>query len=166
MCAVMIVSSCVTDSLWMNRRRWRRSSRRRWSKPRGGLMRSIWSLTRYTFNTTPRFSPLRLHYMLRRGSHECAVVPVQVMEQLGDARIDRQENSRQQRKAEIMESIKRLYPGSVVRKNRPTSCIRHTEFLLLILTEAKKTLYLLRPRPQSTSNIRPERHGFFLHFTD
>uniref|UniRef100_A0A9J7ZZT4 Structural maintenance of chromosomes protein n=1 Tax=Cyprinus carpio carpio TaxID=630221 RepID=A0A9J7ZZT4_CYPCA len=37
----------------------------------------------------------------------------QVMEQLGDARIDRQENSRQQRKAEIMESIKRLYPGSV-----------------------------------------------------
>ncbi|TRY66480.1 hypothetical protein DNTS_005370, partial [Danionella cerebrum] len=36
----------------------------------------------------------------------------QVMEQLGDARIDRQENSRQQRKAEIMESIKRLYPGS------------------------------------------------------
>uniref|UniRef100_A0A8C6NNV7 Structural maintenance of chromosomes protein n=1 Tax=Nothobranchius furzeri TaxID=105023 RepID=A0A8C6NNV7_NOTFU len=33
--------------------------------------------------------------------------------QLGDARIDRQENSRQQRKAEIMESIKRLYPGSV-----------------------------------------------------
>lgn len=37
------------------------------------------------------------------------------MEQLGDARIDRQENSRQQRKAEIMESIKRLYPGSVVR---------------------------------------------------
>lgn len=36
------------------------------------------------------------------------------MEQLGDARIDRQENSRQQRKAEIMESIKRLYPGSVV----------------------------------------------------
>uniref|UniRef100_A0AAY4ER82 Structural maintenance of chromosomes protein 1A n=1 Tax=Denticeps clupeoides TaxID=299321 RepID=A0AAY4ER82_9TELE len=30
-----------------------------------------------------------------------------------DARIDRQENSRQQRKAEIMESIKRLYPGSV-----------------------------------------------------
>lgn len=40
------------------------------------------------------------------------------MEQLGDARIDRQENSRQQRKAEIMESIKRLYPGSVVRNNR------------------------------------------------
>lgn len=38
------------------------------------------------------------------------------MEQLGDARIDRQENSRQQRKAEIMESIKRLYPGSVVRQ--------------------------------------------------
>lgn len=38
------------------------------------------------------------------------------MEQLGDARIDRQENSRQQRKAEIMESIKRLYPGSVVRE--------------------------------------------------
>lgn len=38
----------------------------------------------------------------------------QVMEQLGDARIDRQENSRQQRKAEIMESIKRLYPGLVV----------------------------------------------------
>uniref|UniRef100_A0AAQ5XPM6 Structural maintenance of chromosomes protein 1A n=1 Tax=Amphiprion ocellaris TaxID=80972 RepID=A0AAQ5XPM6_AMPOC len=37
----------------------------------------------------------------------------EVMEQLGDARIDRQENSRQQRKAEIMESIKRLYPGSV-----------------------------------------------------
>uniref|UniRef100_A0A673H7I5 Structural maintenance of chromosomes protein n=1 Tax=Sinocyclocheilus rhinocerous TaxID=307959 RepID=A0A673H7I5_9TELE len=37
----------------------------------------------------------------------------QVMEQLGDARIDRQENSRQQRKAEILESIKRLYPGSV-----------------------------------------------------
>uniref|UniRef100_A0A452UY50 Structural maintenance of chromosomes protein 1A n=1 Tax=Ursus maritimus TaxID=29073 RepID=A0A452UY50_URSMA len=37
----------------------------------------------------------------------------QVMEQLGDARIDRQESSRQQRKAEIMESIKRLYPGSV-----------------------------------------------------
>uniref|UniRef100_A0A8C8MM68 Structural maintenance of chromosomes protein n=1 Tax=Oncorhynchus tshawytscha TaxID=74940 RepID=A0A8C8MM68_ONCTS len=37
----------------------------------------------------------------------------QVMEQLGDARIDRQENSRQARKAEIMESIKRLYPGSV-----------------------------------------------------
>ncbi|KAG5282164.1 hypothetical protein AALO_G00052920 [Alosa alosa] len=35
------------------------------------------------------------------------------MEQLGDARIDRQENSRQQRKAEIMDSIKRLYPGSV-----------------------------------------------------
>uniref|UniRef100_A0AAR2JUH6 Structural maintenance of chromosomes protein n=1 Tax=Pygocentrus nattereri TaxID=42514 RepID=A0AAR2JUH6_PYGNA len=30
-----------------------------------------------------------------------------------NARIDRQENSRQQRKAEIMESIKRLYPGSV-----------------------------------------------------
>ncbi|KAK2510953.1 hypothetical protein Q9966_016778, partial [Columba livia] len=42
----------------------------------------------------------------------------QVMEQLGDARIDRQESSRQQRKAEIMDSIKRLYPGSVVR-NRP-----------------------------------------------
>lgn len=41
---------------------------------------------------------------------------LQVMEQLGDARIDRQENSRQQRKAEIMESIKRLYPGSVVRE--------------------------------------------------
>lgn len=39
------------------------------------------------------------------------------MEQLGDARIDRQENSRQQRKAEIMESIKRLYPGSVVREH-------------------------------------------------
>uniref|UniRef100_A0AAX7VN15 Structural maintenance of chromosomes protein n=1 Tax=Astatotilapia calliptera TaxID=8154 RepID=A0AAX7VN15_ASTCA len=37
----------------------------------------------------------------------------QVLNQLGDARIDRQENSRQQRKAEIMESIKRLYPGSV-----------------------------------------------------
>ncbi|NWV19313.1 SMC1A protein, partial [Origma solitaria] len=37
----------------------------------------------------------------------------QVMEQLGDARIDRQESSRQQRKAEIMDSIKRLYPGSV-----------------------------------------------------
>uniref|UniRef100_A0A8C7VM06 Structural maintenance of chromosomes protein n=1 Tax=Oncorhynchus mykiss TaxID=8022 RepID=A0A8C7VM06_ONCMY len=37
----------------------------------------------------------------------------QVMEQLGDARIDRQENSRQARKAEIMDSIKRLYPGSV-----------------------------------------------------
>lgn len=36
------------------------------------------------------------------------------MEQLGDDRIDRQENSRQQRKAEMMESIKRLYPGSVV----------------------------------------------------
>uniref|UniRef100_A0A8D3D7C6 Structural maintenance of chromosomes protein n=1 Tax=Scophthalmus maximus TaxID=52904 RepID=A0A8D3D7C6_SCOMX len=35
------------------------------------------------------------------------------LNQLGDARIDRQENSRQQRKAEIMESIKRLYPGSV-----------------------------------------------------
>ncbi|XP_057245188.1 structural maintenance of chromosomes protein 1A-like [Malurus melanocephalus] len=35
------------------------------------------------------------------------------MEQLGDARIDRQESSRQQRKAEIMDSIKRLYPGSV-----------------------------------------------------
>jgi structural maintenance of chromosome 1 len=42
----------------------------------------------------------------------------QVMEQLGDARIDRQESSRQQRKAEIMESIKRLYPGSVVRLER------------------------------------------------
>lgn len=42
----------------------------------------------------------------------------QVMEQLGDARIDRQESSRQQRKAEIMESIKRLYPGSVVRVQR------------------------------------------------
>lgn len=42
----------------------------------------------------------------------------QVMEQLGDARIDRQESSRQQRKAEIMESIKRLYPGSVVRMER------------------------------------------------
>ncbi|TKS77573.1 Structural maintenance of chromosomes protein 1A [Collichthys lucidus] len=40
-------------------------------------------------------------------------VETEVMEQLGDARIDRQENSRQQRKAEIMESIKRLYPGSV-----------------------------------------------------
>uniref|UniRef100_A0A8C8ER27 Structural maintenance of chromosomes protein 1A n=1 Tax=Oncorhynchus tshawytscha TaxID=74940 RepID=A0A8C8ER27_ONCTS len=39
----------------------------------------------------------------------------QVMEQLGDARIDRQENSRQARKAEIMDSIKRLYPGSVVK---------------------------------------------------
>uniref|UniRef100_A0A8C8JT02 Structural maintenance of chromosomes protein 1A n=1 Tax=Oncorhynchus tshawytscha TaxID=74940 RepID=A0A8C8JT02_ONCTS len=39
----------------------------------------------------------------------------QVLEHLslGDARIDRQENSRQARKAEIMESIKRLYPGSV-----------------------------------------------------
>uniref|UniRef100_A0A667WR18 Structural maintenance of chromosomes protein 1A n=1 Tax=Myripristis murdjan TaxID=586833 RepID=A0A667WR18_9TELE len=37
-------------------------------------------------------------------------VETEVMEQLGDARIDRQENSRQQRKAEIMESIKRLYP--------------------------------------------------------
>uniref|UniRef100_A0A8C7VRZ5 Structural maintenance of chromosomes protein n=1 Tax=Oncorhynchus mykiss TaxID=8022 RepID=A0A8C7VRZ5_ONCMY len=35
------------------------------------------------------------------------------LNQLGDARIDRQENSRQARKAEIMESIKRLYPGSV-----------------------------------------------------
>uniref|UniRef100_A0A8C1WEI7 Structural maintenance of chromosomes protein n=1 Tax=Cyprinus carpio TaxID=7962 RepID=A0A8C1WEI7_CYPCA len=32
---------------------------------------------------------------------------------MNNARIDRQENSRQQRKAEIMESIKRLYPGSV-----------------------------------------------------
>ena len=42
----------------------------------------------------------------------------QVMEHLGDARIDRQESSRQQRKAEIMESIKRLYPGSVVRVER------------------------------------------------
>ncbi|RXM35870.1 Structural maintenance of chromosomes protein 1A [Acipenser ruthenus] len=39
----------------------------------------------------------------------------QVMEQLGDARLDRQESSRQQRKAEIMESIKRLYPGSVAK---------------------------------------------------
>ncbi|PKK17090.1 structural maintenance of chromosomes 1A [Columba livia] len=37
----------------------------------------------------------------------------QVMEQLGDARNARQESSRQQRKAEIMDSIKRLYPGSV-----------------------------------------------------
>lgn len=46
------------------------------------------------------------------------------MEQLGDARIDRQENSRQARKAEIMESIKRLYPGSVVRLRAPTD----TEF--------------------------------------
>lgn len=45
----------------------------------------------------------------------------QVMEQLGDARIDRQESSRQQRKAEIMESIKRLYPGSVVRLESPLS---------------------------------------------
>lgn len=45
----------------------------------------------------------------------------QVMEQLGDARIDRQESSRQQRKAEIMESIKRLYPGSVVRLEGPLS---------------------------------------------
>uniref|UniRef100_A0A8C7Q6Q3 Structural maintenance of chromosomes protein n=2 Tax=Oncorhynchus TaxID=8016 RepID=A0A8C7Q6Q3_ONCMY len=35
------------------------------------------------------------------------------LNQLGDARIDRQENSRQARKAEIMDSIKRLYPGSV-----------------------------------------------------
>ncbi|NXJ58692.1 SMC1A protein, partial [Spizaetus tyrannus] len=37
----------------------------------------------------------------------------QVMEQLGDARIDRQESSRQLFLAEIMDSIKRLYPGSV-----------------------------------------------------
>lgn len=43
----------------------------------------------------------------------------QVMEQLGDARIDRQESSRQQRKAEIMDSIKRLYPGSVVSLTPP-----------------------------------------------
>uniref|UniRef100_A0AAQ5Y1F8 Structural maintenance of chromosomes protein n=1 Tax=Amphiprion ocellaris TaxID=80972 RepID=A0AAQ5Y1F8_AMPOC len=35
------------------------------------------------------------------------------LNQVLNARIDRQENSRQQRKAEIMESIKRLYPGSV-----------------------------------------------------
>lgn len=37
----------------------------------------------------------------------------QVMGQLGDARIDRQENSRQQRRVEIMESLKRLYSSSV-----------------------------------------------------
>lgn len=49
----------------------------------------------------------------------------QVMEQLGDARIDRQESSRQQRKAEIMESIKRLYPGSVVRVERKNSFPEH-----------------------------------------
>uniref|UniRef100_A0A9J8DEV9 Structural maintenance of chromosomes protein n=1 Tax=Cyprinus carpio carpio TaxID=630221 RepID=A0A9J8DEV9_CYPCA len=40
-------------------------------------------------------------------------INMELNQQLGDARIDRQENSRQQRKAEIMESIKRLYPGSV-----------------------------------------------------
>lgn len=47
------------------------------------------------------------------------------MEQLGDARIDRQENSRQQRKAEIMESIKRLYPGSVVRLSVISYCLSY-----------------------------------------
>uniref|UniRef100_A0A8C4HTK7 Structural maintenance of chromosomes protein n=1 Tax=Dicentrarchus labrax TaxID=13489 RepID=A0A8C4HTK7_DICLA len=50
-----------------------------------------------------------LHFCLTSENISCEIV----MEQLGDARIDRQENSRQQRKAEIMESIKRLYPGSV-----------------------------------------------------
>ncbi|XP_074500501.1 structural maintenance of chromosomes protein 1A [Sebastes fasciatus] len=51
--------------------------------------------------------------MAKRRIDEINTELNQVMEQLGDARIDRQENSRQQRKAEIMESIKRLYPGSV-----------------------------------------------------
>uniref|UniRef100_A0A668TA09 Structural maintenance of chromosomes protein 1A n=1 Tax=Oreochromis aureus TaxID=47969 RepID=A0A668TA09_OREAU len=51
--------------------------------------------------------------MAKRRIDEINMELNQVMEQLGDARIDRQENSRQQRKAEIMESIKRLYPGSV-----------------------------------------------------
>ncbi|MEQ2190890.1 Structural maintenance of chromosomes protein 1A [Xenoophorus captivus] len=50
--------------------------------------------------------------MAKRRIDEINMELNQVMEQLGDARIDRQENSRQQRKAEIMESIKRLYPGS------------------------------------------------------
>uniref|UniRef100_A0A667WM96 Structural maintenance of chromosomes protein n=1 Tax=Myripristis murdjan TaxID=586833 RepID=A0A667WM96_9TELE len=48
--------------------------------------------------------------MAKRRIDEINMELNQVMEQLGDARIDRQENSRQQRKAEIMESIKRLYP--------------------------------------------------------
>uniref|UniRef100_H2ZU93 Structural maintenance of chromosomes protein n=1 Tax=Latimeria chalumnae TaxID=7897 RepID=H2ZU93_LATCH len=51
--------------------------------------------------------------MAKRRMDEINMELNQVMEQLGDARIDRQESSRQQRKAEIMESIKRLYPGSV-----------------------------------------------------
>lgn len=51
--------------------------------------------------------------LAKRRIDEINIELNQVMEQLGDARIDRQENSRQQRKAEIMESIKRLYPGSV-----------------------------------------------------
>uniref|UniRef100_A0A8C4R5K3 Structural maintenance of chromosomes protein n=1 Tax=Eptatretus burgeri TaxID=7764 RepID=A0A8C4R5K3_EPTBU len=37
----------------------------------------------------------------------------QVLGQLGDARMDRQENSRQQRRAEILESLKRLYAAAV-----------------------------------------------------
>uniref|UniRef100_A0A8C7Q5A7 Structural maintenance of chromosomes protein 1A n=1 Tax=Oncorhynchus mykiss TaxID=8022 RepID=A0A8C7Q5A7_ONCMY len=72
----------------------------------------------------------------------------QVMEQLGDARIDRQENSRQARKAEIMDSIKRLYPGSVV---RPGVCIQYIReerepetFLPLDYLEVKPTDEKLR----------------------
>lgn len=62
------------------------------------------------------FMPFAPPALGRRKHGPCVTVIMspQVMEQLGDARIDRQENSRQQRKAEIMESIKRLYPGLVV----------------------------------------------------
>lgn len=65
------------------------------------------------------------------------------MEQLGDARIDRQENSRQQRKAEIMESIKRLYPGSVVRQ--------HTGLRSYILKKKKKQKVIVKKK--NSSNI-------------
>lgn len=60
------------------------------------------------------------------------------MEQLGDARIDRQENSRQQRKAEIMESIKRLYPGSVVRQPW-----QYPNFLMLAKAQFLLPFYIL-----------------------
>uniref|UniRef100_A0A671LRI9 Structural maintenance of chromosomes protein n=1 Tax=Sinocyclocheilus anshuiensis TaxID=1608454 RepID=A0A671LRI9_9TELE len=60
--------------------------------------------------TTSRYKHFIKPHLIRQTAVSVCVI---VMEQLGDARIDRQENSRQQRKAEILESIKRLYPGSV-----------------------------------------------------
>ena len=76
------------------------------------------------------------------------------MEQLGDARIDRQENSRQQRKAEIMESIKRLYPGSVVRQ-LTTSFTIVFHFLMLPSGSSQTIEQTLLFQPSVWSSNRP-----------